>query len=153
MPDFVAGEIVTANKMNQIPKGVLGYAFRTSNITGLTGGPVDLPDLSVQVSVPAGRVLRVVGYVYYWMGPTEGEEAILSVREGNDVLNGKRLIAGSPNRAVGGAVQALIRPSAGPHTYKLAFQQITGASNWNLIALADAPAYILVEDLGADPNG
>ena len=152
MPDFVAGEIVTANKMNQIPKGVLGYARRTSNITGLSGGPVDLPDLSVQVTVPAGRVLRVVGYVHAWSGPTEGEEANFSVREGNNLLHNKRLVAGFTNRAEGGAVLALILPSAGTHTYKLSFQQITGSSNWTALASSQVPAYILVEDLGADPN-
>src|SRR5690554_5383037 len=114
MPDFVAGEIVTANKMNQIPKGVLGYAFRTSNITGLSGGPVDLPDLSVEVTVPAGRVIRVVGYVRGWLGPTQGEEATLQVREGNEQHQIRRLIAGA-GVVEGGAVQALIRPSAGTH--------------------------------------
>src|SRR5690554_3821225 len=110
MPDFVAGEIVTANKMNQIPKGVLGYAFRTSDITGLSGGPVDLPDLSVEVTVPAGRVLRVVGYVRDWSGPTQGEQANFAVREGDNTLNNKRLIAATTNRVEGGAVQALILP-------------------------------------------
>src|SRR5690606_1492996 len=103
MPDFVAGEIVTANEMNQIPKGVLGYAFRTSNIPGLTGGPVDLPDLSVQVTVPAGRVLRVVGYVRSWGGSTTlGEVANFSIREGNDTLQIKRVIA---NPAPDGSAQ------------------------------------------------
>ena len=149
MPDFVAGEIVTANKMNQIPKGVLGYAFRTESITNLSGGPVDLPGLSVQVSVPAGRVIRVVGYVNSWAGPTEGEEANFSVYEGDDRLNNKRLVAATANRAEGGAVQALILPSAGPHTYKLTFEQATGTSDWTAGASPTAPAYILVEDLGA----
>ena len=154
MPDFVAGEIVTANKMNQIPKGVLGYAFRTSNITGLSGGPVDLTGLSVQVTVPAGRVLRVVGYVHAWSGPTQGEEANFLVREGNTTLENKRLITATANRAEGGAVQALIiRPSSGTHTYKLSFEQVLGSSNWNLQASGSVPAYILVEDIGADPNG
>src|SRR5690606_25351428 len=134
MPDFVAGEIVTANKMNQIPKGVLGYAFRTENITNLTGGPVDLPDLSVQVSVPAGRVIRVVGYVHAWSGPADtGEEVNFSVREGNDTLGNKRVIRTNPTRAEGGAVQALILPSAGTHTYKLSFEQIIGSTDWVLV--------------------
>ena len=154
MPDFVAGEIVTANKMNQIPKGVLGYAFRTSNITGLTGGPVDLPDLSVQVTVSAGHVIRVVGYVHAWSGPADtGEEANFLIRRGNDTLQNKRVIRTNPNRAEGGAVQALIRtPFAGVHTYKLSFEQIIGSTNWVLVASESTPAYILVEDLGADPN-
>src|SRR5690606_41468865 len=108
MPDFVAGEIVTANKMNQIPKGVLGYALRTSNITGLSGGPVDLPDLSVQVTVPAGRLIRIVGYVNAWSGPAQGEEAQLQVREGEDRFQNKRLIAAKNGWAEGGAGQALI---------------------------------------------
>ena len=154
MPDFVAGEIVTANKMNQIPKGVLGYAFRTENITGLSGGTIlDLPDLSVQVSVPAGRVLRVVGYVRAWTAPAQGNEINLLIREGNDTLSFKRFIAGTANRADGGAVEALIRPSVGTHTYKLSFQQVTGTGNWTVQSSGVAPAYILVEDIGADPNG
>lgn len=153
MPDFVAGEIVTANKMNQIPKGVLGYAFRTSHITNLSGGPVDLPDLSVQVSVPAGRIIRVVGYVRAWDGPAQGEEANFLVREGNDILGIKRLIAAANNSAEGGAVETLLRPSAGTHTYKLSFQRVSGSSNWRAQASEAVPAYILVEDIGADPNG
>lgn len=153
MPDFVAGEIVTANKMNQIPKGTLGYAIRTSNITGLSGGPVDLTGLSVQVSVPAGRVIRVVGHVWAWTGPTQGETADFLIREGNTQLNKKRVIAAtSTGTTEGGPVEALIRPSAGTHTYKLSFEQISGSSNWTLAASANGPAYILVEDLGADPN-
>jgi hypothetical protein len=153
MPDFVAGEIVTANKMNQIPKGVLGYAIRTENIPNLTGGPIDLPDLSVQVSVPAGRVIRVVGYVHAWSGAaTTGEEANFSVREGDTTLGNKRVIRTNPNRAEGGAVQALIFPSAGPHTYKLTFEQVIGSTGWILVASASTPAYILVEDIGAVPN-
>jgi|SRR5690606_14570676 len=153
MPDFVAGEIVTANKMNQIPKGVLGYAFRTSNISGLSGGPVDLTGLSVQVSVPAGRLVRVVGHVWAWTGPTQGETADFLIREGNTQLNKKRLIAATTTGTTeGGPVEALIRPSAGTHTYKLSFEQISGSSNWTLAASANGPAYIVVEDLGADPN-
>ena len=154
MPDFVAGEIVTANKMNQIPKGVLGYALRTSNISGLSGGPVDLPDLSVQVTVPAGRLIRIVGYVRAWAGSmAQGEEANFLIREGNSTLQLKRLVAAAAARAEGGAVQALILPSAGAHTYKLGFEQVSGAGNWLAQASSVSPAYILVEDIGADPNG
>ena len=153
MPDFVAGEIVTANKMNQIPKGVLGYAFRTSNITGLSGGPVDLPDLSVQVTVPAGRVLRVVGYVRAWTAPAKEDQATLLIREGNSTLALRLVVAVTVNRAEGSAVQALVRPSAGTHTYKLAFEQVTGTDTWTIQASTPSPAYILVEDIGADPNG
>ena len=154
MPDFVAGEIVTANKMNQIPKGLLGYAFRTSNITGLSGGPVDLPDLSVQVTVRPGHVIRVVGYVRNWSGPTQGEEANLIVRRGDDTLGIKRVIAAKNGVAEGGAVETLIpTPFAGIHTYKLSFLQVTGTTDWTVVASATAPAYILVEDIGADPNG
>ena len=155
MPDFVAGEIVTANKMNEIPKGVLGYAFRTENITDLSGGPVDLPDLSVQVTVRPGHVLRVVGYARVWVGEmTQGEEANFLIRRGNDPLGIKRVIAAKNGVAEGGAVEALIpTPFAGIHTYKLSFLQVTGTSDWTVVASATAPAYILVEDIGADPNG
>lgn len=153
MPDFVAGEIVTANKMNQIPKGVLGYALRTSDISGLSGSSVvALPDLSVQVTVPAGRVLRVVGYVRAWTAPALADQAYFLIREGNSSLNFKLVIAGTANRADGGTVEALIRPSAGPHTYYLGFQQVSGTGNWTVQASGAGPAYILVEDIGADPN-
>src|SRR5690606_19324193 len=104
----IANGAVTADKLaHELPRGVLGYAFRTSNITGLSGGPVDLPDLSVQVTVPAGRFLRVVGYVRAWTAPAQGNEANLLVREGNNILGLKRVIAVTNNRAEGGAVEAL----------------------------------------------
>lgn len=154
MPDFVAGEIVTANKMNEIPKGVLGYAFRTSRIDGLSGGPVDLPDLSVQVIVRAGHLIRVVGYVRAWDGEmAQGDQANLLIRRGNDILGIKRVIAPRNGGAEGGAVEALIRtPFAGSHTYKISFEQVSGTSSWNIQATEAVPAYILVEDIGADPN-
>ena len=114
MPDFVAGEIVTANKMNQIPKGVLGYARRTSNITNLSGGPVDLTDLSVQVTVPVGRVLRVVGFVWAWTGrPGRGSRFHHTRRQ--HPLHTNALSAGHCQPRRRRRRRALIRPSAGTH--------------------------------------
>src|SRR5690606_36181460 len=150
----IANGAVTADKLaHELPRGVLGYAFRTSNITGLSGGPVDLPDLSVQVTVPAGRLLRVVGYVRAWTAPAQGNQAYFIIREGNNTLSFRLVIAVTTNRAEGGAVEALIRPSAGTHTYKLSFEQVTGTGNWAVHATSTVPAHILVEDIGADPNG
>src|SRR5690606_17367549 len=111
----------------------------------------DIPGLSVQVTVPAGRLIRVVGYVFRWDGPNEGDVANFLIREGIATLGLKYLIAAKASRAEGGAVQALVRPSAGAHTYKLSFERVE-TSSWTGLASSAVPAYILVEDLGADPN-
>src|SRR5690606_17230502 len=120
----IADGAVTAAKLADwaVPRGVLGYAFRTSSFTISSSGVVDIPDLSVQVSVPAGRVLRVIGFVRSWSGPNQGDEAAFYVREGTFALQTVRVIAAKNGVAEGGSVEALIRPSAGTHTYKLSFE-------------------------------
>ena len=60
-PTFVADELVTASKMNELPKGVLGYAQVTANQGSITTGS-DLTGLSVTVTVPAGRRLKITGF-------------------------------------------------------------------------------------------
>src|SRR5690606_29195270 len=112
----IANGAVTPLKLaDEIPRGVLGYALRPSTFTISSSGVVDIPGLSVQVTVPAGRALRVVGYVPSWTAP-QGDQANLLVREGSNTRGYKRLIGTTANFAEGGAVEALILPSAGAHT-------------------------------------
>ena len=62
-PIFVADELVTATKMNQLPKGWLGYAQVVANQAGIGTTEVDLTGLTVTVTVPAGRRVRIIGHV------------------------------------------------------------------------------------------
>src|SRR5690606_31762629 len=86
--DKIADGAVTAAKIADwaVPRGVLGYALRTATFTISSSGVVDIPGLSVQVTVPAGRVIRVVGFVRSWSGPNQGDEATFYVREGTFAL-------------------------------------------------------------------
>jgi len=154
MPDFVAGEIVTANKMNQIPKGVLGYAQVTSGQSGITS-MTDLTGLSVTVNISAGRIIRITGHGLLSVSNFRSVAAGW-IREGSSTLgrfgsvDNQALTANA--FALGHGAVILSSPSPGQHTYKLSLEVTSGSGTASLQAFTTSPAYILVEDLGADPN-
>ena len=62
-PIFVADELVTATKMNQLPKGWLGSAKVIANQTGIVHrSGSDRPDGHGH-RLPAGRRVKVTGYL------------------------------------------------------------------------------------------
>src|SRR5690554_6485754 len=149
MPDFVAGEIVTANKMNEIPKGVLGYAQVTSGQSGITS-MTDLTGLSVTVNIPAGRIIRITGHALIGVSNTRSVAAGW-IREGSSTLgrfgavDNQALAAQAFALGYGAAI--LSSPSAGQHTYKLSLEVTSGTGSASITASSTSPAYILVEDL------
>ena len=62
-PTFVADEIVTAAKMNSLPKGQLAYAQITANQSGITT-VVDISGLSVTFDAGTSRRIRTTVYVW-----------------------------------------------------------------------------------------
>ena len=151
MPDFVAGEIVTANKMNQIPKGVLGYAARTSDQTGISG-LVAIGGLSVTVNVAANRRIKVTAYVRGTTSTVATDRGVLFIRQDASQVQNQVKQFGGTQLEDGLMAVWIGTPSAGSHTYDVQYQRI-GTGTHTVHAAADGPAYILVEDIGADPNG
>lgn len=129
-----------------LPKGVLGYAERTSNQTGITGVEV-IGGLSVTVDVTANRRIKVTAYVRGTTSTVATDRAALFIREdGSDVQNQVKRFGGTDLED--GLMAVWIgTPSAGSRTYDVQYQRI-GTGTHTVHAAADGPAFILVEDIG-----
>lgn len=129
-----------------VPRGVLGYAEVTANEAGITSA--DLTGLSVAVTVETSRRVRVTGYAARIDGTSAGDLFSLQIAEGGTTLNEAGVIMGT-TFGDGVTAMAVLTPSAGEHTYKLVLARASGAGTATLIASANRPAFILVEDIGA----
>lgn len=130
------------------PSSTLGYAEVTANQTGITTPAVDLTGLSVTVTVPAGRRLRITGQARSWMSTVNDDRAVFAIQEGATGLN-QTVLATDPaagNSGNGAPVIAIVSPSAGSHTYKLTAAS-ADVGSLTMVAAATYPAFILVEDI------
>lgn len=127
----------------------LAYAEVTANQAGLAGAGADLTGLSVTVTVPAGRRLRITGSVLYSNDTTDGR-SVLTIIEGGTQLQFAALAHRTAGATAALSRSVIITPTAGTHTYKLNGAASVGTST--MVAAPTAPAFILVEDITADPS-
>lgn len=127
--------------------GQLGYAQVVANQGSITT-LVDLTSLSVAVTVGTGRRVKITGSVL--AGSTVAADTIdLLIRESTTTLQIAEFRNGSTNSTESLQVIYVLTPSAGAHTYKLSMQRAAGSGTITMTAAATAPAFILVEDIGA----
>lgn len=126
------------------PSGMtIGYAEVTANQATITT-EVDLTGLTVTVTVPAGRRIRITGQSL-WNSGSSSPTINMRIKEGATELNEWQVTGPA---AIGNGfsthIQATVLPTAGTHTYKL-----TGSATASSTMLAGAtfPAFILVEDV------
>lgn len=123
---------------------ILAYAEVTANQGSITT-ETDLTGLAVTVTVPAGRRVRIKGHINFQQ--TSADVRVdLNIKEGSTVLQRAFSTAGAAGVTHSLEVEAVISPAAAAHTYKLA-AVVVGAGTATMIAGADFPAYILVEDI------
>lgn len=130
-----------------VGRGVLGYAQVTANQAGITAS-ADLTGLSLTALVTSGRRIRITGYAARIDGTSSGDLFSLMIVEGATVLNEAGVVVGTPF-GDGASAFAVLTPTAGSHTYKLQLGRASGAGSGALIASANRPAFILVEDIGS----
>ncbi len=147
-PQFVPAEIVTAEKMNELPKGVIGYAEITASASPAAPGPTDIPGLSVTVSVTANRRIRVTVYASQAGSSVAADRHSFMIREGSTTLNVQLRLFSVTSIHDGATASVVITPSAGSHTYKASAQRIGGTGTLTWGAAGTQPSFILVEDLG-----
>lgn len=125
---------------------ILGYAEVTADQGGITNVETDLTDLSVNVTVPEGRRLRITGVINV-RSTVADDEAQLRIQE--DGANVQIAIQGLPRSNGNEFITAsrVLSPSAGSHTYNLALVRGAGTGTLTMEAAATLPAYILVEDI------
>jgi hypothetical protein len=140
--------ILTAGGLATFAKGLLGFASVTADQTGITT-TVDLTGLSVTVTVPAGRRIRVTG-VAQFLSTVAGDIVLLAINEpgvSERQHANRRLGTASVLESVVASV--VLSPSAGSHTYTLTGRRFSGTGTLTMGAAAHRPAQIVVEDIGA----
>lgn len=130
------------------PSGMtLAYTEVTANQTGITT-EVDITNLTVTVTVPAGRRIKITGYIPAFSTTVTGDAGRISIKEGATLLTlGQAFIGGTAAGANSIMPQVILTPPAGTHTYKLTASRVSGSGTFVMNADPTFPAYILVEDI------
>lgn len=144
-PAFILVEDITPTPApsSGAPGSTLGYAEVTVDQTGISS-VTDLTGLSVNVTVPAGRRLRITGDGTIRHATTAGTD-FGGIQEGGTVLGAWVQDTLAPNDRTKGHGSVIVSPSPGSHTYKLTLSTTAGTTE--LDAGTDRPAFILVEDI------
>jgi len=153
--EFPINDAGTSHKLSAaqlaayFPNGTQGsswYAQVTANQTPITA-LVDLTSLTVTVTVPAGRRLKITGYGILSSSVADDNASISIVEDGTTVQTASVTLRPVGNGVV--CIPLVVRtPAAGTHTYKLQAARGNGTGNITLNAGASQPAFILVEDIG-----
>jgi len=131
--------------LDALPQGVLGKAVYGSNQNGIIG-VTPLTGLSVPVTMPAGRQVRVSAHVTATMVTVGGQTEVNIL---NDV--GTMIARSGCNLLATGFGTydpwCVIEPAAGARTYYLQ-ATANGADHMETLS-GTSPSYLMVEDLGA----
>ena len=137
-------EVLTSANFEKHAKGWIGFAERTSNQTGIGTSDTDLTGLTVTVTVPANRLIRVSGQIQ--ANPSVAAYVLCEILQGATVIGrvGRQYSDGDTFTMAGAAIQDGL--SAGSYTFKLRASTSTGT--FDMEASSTAPARIVVEDIG-----
>lgn len=146
-PAYILVEDITATPAagSGAPSSTLGYAEVTASQGSITS-EVDLTGLSVTVTVPAGRRIRITGDAKFTNTSATGG-AIVRIKEGATPFKDSfAWTGGVANDGESAHAEVILTPSSGTHTYKLAAQTANGGTA-TMAATSAIPAFILVEDI------
>lgn len=130
-----------------VARGTLGYNEVTANQDSIAGTDVDLTSLTVTVTVGSSRRVRVSGYAPL-LSTVASDVFRLTAYEGATPLNSTFMHLPVSSVQAGFFVAAVLTPTAGEHTYKLAMARTNGTGTGTMVASVGQPAFILVEDIG-----
>lgn len=153
--NVATGDVLTAATWNQavventvsLPRGVVGYAQVTASQNGVGTAVTDLTSLSVTFTALASRRYRITGFAHFLYASGSPAVAVLRITDGANNQITESNMPGSAAVYTTWNVQTVVTPSAGSVTYKLRANVNTGTMN--VFAGSTAPAFIMVEDLGA----
>lgn len=153
IPAFLLVEDVTGSTLpydpSSVPVGVLAQAQVVAPQTGITTETL-IAGLSVNVAVPAGRVLKVTLYAGGTRSVTDGT-GVFRIKEGATVLERLQYQVNRVNEGVFLTAAAIVSPSAGAHTYTVTLENTTGTGTVGMDAGADRACYLMVEDITSTP--
>ena len=123
---------------------ILAYADVRATQGSITT-EVDLTGLTVTVTVPDGRRLRITS-VTAMRNTVDGVRMDNNIKEGATVLQRGFMVSAATGLADTLKAQVVLSPTAGTHTYKVS-AAVAGAGTATMDAGSDYPAYIMVEDI------
>lgn len=144
---FAALDNPTVAQVNGWAQGTLGYAPAATNQGSITA-EVNLTSLTVTATVVAGRRIRVQGFVTF-SSTVVDDTAEVRIYQDGIFVNRADVICRPAAIGATTSVFAVLQPSAGSHTWLLSGQRAAGTGTVTMSASAAAPAFILVEDIGA----
>lgn len=131
---------------NTAPSSTLAYAEATGNQGSITSTQTDITGLSVTVTVPAGRRIRISARTY-WTSTTSDGDALTGIFEGATQLQESRGYVGGTTAPFAAEPSVVLSPSAGTHTYKVVGKRVTGTGTLTNNVFSGGTSFILVEDI------
>jgi hypothetical protein len=144
------GDISTYPQSGGAFTATLGYIENFANSQTFTNTTVDLTGAALTVNVLTGRTLRITGKVHL-SSSIVGDRAILSIREGSTIMNDSYYISEQVSIGEDVFVTAIVRPTAGAHTYKLSAVRQNGTGTWSVYSIATEASFLLIEDITGAP--
>jgi hypothetical protein len=144
---FQVGQIYTSALANELPFGFVAYAQRTATQGGIVTA-TDLTDLTVTFTALANRRYKITSSGML-RSSVSGDTFNWVIVRGSTRLSFRSFYTAPVNVAVFSGHTIIDTPSAGSVTYKIQAERNTGTGTGTLQAVADYPAFILVEDIGA----
>jgi hypothetical protein len=152
LPAFILVEDITNSAQPyppaSVPVGLLGYASISSTQAGITAtNPgTAIAGLSVNVTVPAGRSLKVTVNGYAWNSTGNTQTNVRTMMDGVQIKEAADR-EDTANTANTIHSEVIVSPAAGAHVFSVNVSADSGGS----VTFGGVPAFIMVEDITATP--
>lgn len=146
--DITSSEIPFSN--SNVPVGSLGFAIKTTDQNAIGAGPTTITGLSVNVTVPDGRQLKITTQFQTEHSDATSGHSFDIHQDGVSIGRAGLIQSGGGREWVDGAV--LISPVAGSHTYTVVVTRYLGAGTVDQEASTATPAFLYVEDVTSTPT-
>ena len=144
---FTTGAVLTAAQMNNLPWGVAGTAVRTAGNLTINTGYSDLTSMSITFTAVAGRLYRASWGVGALKETAAGYTQLTFTDSANVVYGYSIMYTLGGGYINLSGVSLISGLTAGSKTFKL--RGITENNTAVIIANSDAPAQLIIEDIGA----
>jgi hypothetical protein len=125
----------------------VGYAAKSSNQAGIGATETDITELTVTITVPAGRQIKLTAGALLDASVVNDFYAP-RIKEGTTVLQVAVVQITVIGQGLPWQQSVVISPSAGTHTYKVTMQRIGGTGTGSFLANpSNNPAFLLAEDI------
>ncbi len=144
------GEVLLADDLNAVPKGIVGLASQTSSQGSLGAGPTAITGLSITVTITSGRYYRLTHYCQGLSSSADPETWSVQLLDGSTQVQERNIaITESGTGQGGGVCEYLFQAgSSGSKTYLVKVARATGSGTGTHLCSSTAPARIVLEDLG-----